>query len=370
MVRVVGHVDLDYFYAQVEETENPALRGRPVLVCVFSGRTEDSGVVATANYPAREFGVTSGIPIVLAKRKLQGKDPALIKMERTKYEQVSERVMELVRRRVDALEQTGIDEAFFDITGASHGDFAEAAKIAREIKESIFLAEGLTCSIGLGTSKAVAKVASDFKKPNGLTIVPPESTASFLNPLPVIKLYGVGPKTAKVLEGLGITTIEELSKSSIHPLADRLGRKLAQYLSAASRGQDDDPVSPNQEPTQLSRIITLKHDTRNPDVALEQLLEALADLSRKLGSRGISFRTVTAIAILTDLSTKTKGRTFEGPVSDFATTKEATRALLEELARTAGKEFRRVGVRLSDLSSAKDQTSLTQFLPKEQVGKS
>ena len=368
MVRVIGHIDLDYFYAQVEEVENPSLKNRPVLVCVFSGRTEESGVVATANYRARESGVRSGIPIVLAKRKLEGKDPVLIKMEKAKYEQVSERVMELVRGRVDVLEQTGIDEAFFDITGASHADYVRAERIAREIKDSILSAERLTCSIGLGQSKVVAKVASDFKKPDGLTIVLPESTASFLNILPVTKLYGVGPKTTKSLERLHITTIEELSKAPVQSLEDEFGRKLAQYLSVASRGQDDDPVSPNQEPTQLSRIVTLKADTNNPDTALEQLLEALGDLSRRLDLRGISFKTITAIAILTDLSTKTRSKTLESPASDMATMKEATYALLEELSESAGKEFRRVGVRLSDLSNVKNQTSLVQFLSREQVG--
>ncbi|MDV3278367.1 MAG: DNA polymerase IV [Nitrososphaerales archaeon] len=362
MVRVIGHLDLDYFYAQVEEAENPALKSMPVLVCVFSGRTEDSGVVATANYKAREFGVRSGMPIVSAKRKLQGENPVLIKMKREKYELVSERVMQLARENVDALEQTGIDEAFLDMTRVSHEDFGKAKQIAAKIKESVLASERLTCSIGVGRSKAVAKVASDFKKPDGLTMVPPESTTSFLNPLPVTKLYGVGPKTAQILEGLKITTVEELSKATVQELEGRLGRKLAMHLRAEANGQDDDPVSEKQEPTQLSRIITLKHDTNDSDIALAQLAGALEDLHRRLNSRDISFRTLTAIAILTDLSTKTKSRTFESPASDLTTMKEGVRTLLGELGRTVGKEFRRVGVRLSDLSSVKDQTSLTQFL--------
>jgi DNA polymerase IV (archaeal DinB-like DNA polymerase) len=362
LTRVIGHIDLDYFYAQVEEVENPALKSKPVLVCVFSGRTDESGVVATANYRAREFGAKSGMPIVLAKRKLQGKDPALIKMVRSKYESVSERVMEVVKEKVDLLEQTSIDEAFFDITRGSSGSFVEGRRVAAEIKESLLATEGLTSSVGVGQSKAVAKIASDFKKPDGLTIVAPDETESFLNPLSITRLYGVGPKTAQVLEGLGIRTIGQLSKTPIQSLEDSLGSKLAQYLSAASRGQDTEPVSPNQQPTQLSRIITLKQNTSDPEVAFAQLSEAFDDLGRRSNSLGLSFKTVTAVAILTDLTTKTRGRTLESPASDVATIKETTKNLLEELARTAGKEFRRVGVRLSDLSNAKDQTSLSQFL--------
>lgn len=370
MTRVIGHVDLDYFYAQVEEVEDQTLKDRAVLVCVFSGRTDDSGVVATANYRAREFGVGSGMPIIIAKRKLQSKNPVLIRMERTKYGQVSERVMKLIREAVDTFEQTGIDEAFFDITRASNGDFDKAKQIASEIKGSILAAEGLTCSIGIAQSKAVAKVASDLKKPDGLTIVLPESTTSFLAPLPVTELYGVGPKTTQLLAGLGIRTVEELSKAPLQSLEDTLGRKLAQYLSAASRGQDDEPVFPSQEPTQLSRIVTLKQDTDDPDSALAQLIEAFDDLGRRLNSRGISFKTISAIAILTDLSIKTRSKTLESPASDIATMKGAASALLEELARTAGKKFKRVGVRLSDLASVRDQTSLTQFLREEQANKS
>ena len=368
MTRVVGHVDLDYFYAQVEEVHDPSLRSKPVLVCVFSGRTEDSGVVATANYRAREFGVGSGMPIVLAKRKLHGKDPVLVRMSHPKYEQVSERVMNLVGENVDVLEQTGIDEAFFDITRASGGDFAEAGRVASKIKESVLARENLTCSIGVGQSKVVAKIASDFKKPDGLTVVIPASTESFLGVLPVTRLYGVGPKTAKLLGGMSITTVRELSRTPPERLQDVLGRKLSQYLLAASKGLDTEPVSPSQNPTQLSRIITLKENTTDPNVAFSQLAEALNDLGRRLSSQGVTFRTISAIAILTDLSTKTKSKTLEVPVSDATVVTETTRALLVELAEVSGKGFRRVGVRLSDLASARDQTSLTQFTGEGQGG--
>jgi DNA polymerase IV (DinB-like DNA polymerase) len=355
-------VDLDYFYAQVEEVLDPSLKAKPVVVCVFSGRTEDSGVVATANYRARELGVKSGIPIVTAKRKLEGTDAAIIRMEHEKYEAVSERVLGLVEENVDVLEQTGIDEAFFDLTSSSDGDFERAREAAVKIKRILLESEGLTCSIGLGQSRVVAKIASDFHKPDGLTVVTPESTISFLGPLPVAKLYGVGPKAAEALEGIGVRTIGELSRSSAQKLEERFGRKLGAYFLAASTGSDSDLVSPRTEPTQLSRIVTLKQNTSNPEIAFEQLAGAIEDVHRRLSSRGASFRTISAIAILSDLTAKTKSKTFEAPISDLATMSDATKRLLAELSSTARREFRRVGVRVSDLSSSENQASLSQYL--------
>jgi len=362
LVRVVGHLDLDYFYAQVEEVLDPSLKAKPVVVCVFSGRTEDSGVVATANYLARDLGVKSGIPIVVAKRKLQGVDAAMIRMQHEKYEAVSERVMSLVEENVDVLEQTGIDEAFFDLTDSSNGDFEQAKEIGEQIKRLIVKSEGLTCSVGLGQSKVVAKIASDYQKPNGLTVVVPESTVSFLSSLPVTKLYGVGPKVADALEAIGVRTVGELSRTPVQDLEAKFGRKLAAYFLAASTGSDSEPVSPREEPTQLSRIVTLKQNTSNAEVAFEQLSEAIEDLHTRLVSRGVSFRAISAIAILSDLTVKTKSKTFEAPISDLATMRDTTKRLLTELSGAAGKEFRRVGVRVYELANSENQASLSQYL--------
>jgi len=354
-------LDLDYFYAQVEEVLDPSLKAKPVLVCVFSGRTEESGVVATANYRARELGIKSGIPIALAKRKLKGIDAAIIRMQHEKYEAVSERVMRLVGERVDVLEQTGIDEAFFELTESSGGDFARARETATRIKETVMKSEGLTCSVGIGQSKVVAKVASDFQKPDGLTVVSPASTTSFLSPLPVTRLYGVGPKAAEALEALGVKTVEELSRTSAQELEMKFGRKQAAYLLAAATGSDDGPVSPRGEPTQLSRIITLKQNTRDANFAFGQLAAAIEDVHQRLRSRRASFKTISAIAILEDLTVRTKSKTFDAPLSDLETMRTATLELLRELSEIAVKDFRRVGVRVSDFASAESQTSLSQF---------
>jgi DNA polymerase IV (archaeal DinB-like DNA polymerase) len=361
LARIIGHIDLDYFYAQVEEVENPSIKDQPVIVCVFSGRTEDSGVVSTSNYKARESGVKSGMPIVLAKRKLEGKDPVIVRMELSKYESVSERVMDIVRQYVDTFEKAGIDEAFFDVTHRSQGNYDWAGGIAKQIKESILEREHLKCSIGIGRSKVVAKLASDSSKPDGLLVVSPESTESFLSNMDLTRLYGVGPKTAKMLETLGIKTISELSRSDISSLVDTFGRKLAVYLHAAANGLDDDQVRENHSPSQFSRLITLKHDTTDPEGVMTEIAGAFGDLSTKLGSQNVSFKTLTAIAILTDLSTKTRSRTFETPIADLSSVRDALQDLFSQLSETVDKEFRRVGVRISDLTPNQNQKSLAEF---------
>lgn len=361
MVRVVGHVDLDYFYAQVEEVEDPSIKSKPVLVCVYSGRTEDSGVVSTANYRARELGVRSGVPIATAKKKLEGLDAVFIRMVHEKYEAVSERIMQLVREEVDILEQSGIDEAYFDITRSTAGDFSAAKSAAEKLKQSILSSEGLTSSVGLGQSKVVAKIASDYAKPNGLTVVLPQSTGSFLGPLPVTKLSGVGPKSAEILERLRVMTIGELAGKDVLELEKHFGKKTAVYLHEAANGSDLEPVAGNQSVTQLSRIITLRRNTRDCQEALSELAPAIESLRAKLVASQTSFRTVSAIGIFSDLSSKTKSRTLENPTQEPNVISGQARNLFEELLKSNGKELRRVGIRVSDLSSMQDQTSLTQF---------
>lgn len=362
MARVVGHIDLDYFYAQVEEVEDPSLRARPVLVCVFSGRTENSGVVSTANYKAREFGVHSGTPIVLAKKKLEDRNPAIIRMEHEKYEAVSDRIMEELRERVDILEPSGIDEAFFDLTSSTGGDYTRALEQARLLKGAVFERERLTSSVGLGRSKVVAKLCSDKSKPNGLKVVTPEKTRDFLDPLPVTSLYGIGPKTAFTLDMMGIKTVGDLAGFPPPELEKKFGRKFGTYLLAAATGTDDDPVRAGLEPTQFSRIVTLKRNTKDPSEAFGQLSSGVEYVHSKLVTSGKSFRTVTAIGILTDLSTRTKSKTFENPVTDPGLLRDTALSLFQELSRSIEDDYRRVGIRVSGLSDVESQGSLSEFL--------
>jgi DNA polymerase IV (archaeal DinB-like DNA polymerase) len=358
--RIVGHLDLDYFYAQVEEVEEPSLKDTPVLVCVFSGRTEESGVVSTSNYKAREYGVKSGMPIALAKRRLTGVEGSFIRMDHGKYELYSDRVMEILRGQVDVLEQAGIDEAFFDITKKTGGDYDAAASLALELKSKIFREEKLTCSIGIGPSKVVAKIASDFRKPNGLTVVRSDEALAFLAPLPIDRIYGVGPKTAKLLEEEGIKTIPDLARVPTERLEDLFGKKLAVYLHNASNGIDEEPITDRGGASQLSRMITLKHDTHDLDQIISQLHPPLKDLHEKLVSKDLFFRNVSAIGILKDLSLHTRSKTLETPTNDHSVLEKEVGELFAMLLREVG-DLRRAGVRLSELQDMVNQRSLTEF---------
>jgi DNA polymerase IV (DinB-like DNA polymerase) len=360
--RIIGHLDLDYFYAQVEEIENSSLRKIPVIVCVYSGRSEDSGVVSTANYKAREYGVRSGMPIVVAKRKLAGIETVFLPVKHEKYEQVSERVMELIKPRVDILEQTSIDEAFFDITGVSREDFDSAVALARSIKQVILQEVGLSCTIGIAQNKVVAKMASDFKKPDGLTLVKPDEFKNFSSGLPVDKLYGVGTKTVEILRESEIRTIGELADAKLELLEELFGKKLAHYFHLASNGVDEEPVVERGEATQISRIITLKQNSRNVQEIYEQLTPAIEDVLKKSVERKASFRSIAIIGILTDLSIKTRNNTLEMPTNDSSTLRKAVFVLLGELLNDFDKKLRRVGVRVSGFTSLADQGSLLEYM--------
>ena len=361
LTRLVGHLDLDYFYAQVEELENPSLRDLPVLVCVYSGRTEDSGVVSTANYRARELGVRSGIPIAFAKKHLAGTEAAFIRMDREKYEGYSERVMEILRENVDVMEQTGIDEAFFDLTKRAAGSFEAGTEMASLIKSLVLQRERLTCSVGIAPTKISAKLASDFKKPDGLTVVRPSELASFMEPMPVEKLYGIGEKTAKALQGVGVVTIGDLARKGMPQLDDLFGQKMAVYLHNSASGADEEPVQERGQATQISRIITLKRDSRNPEEIMTQLAPALDDVHKRVTEKGLFFRSISVIGILSDLSIRTRTKMLEAPTSDSLTLNRATSELLGALVGELG-DLRRVGIKVAGFEESKEQSSLSEFL--------
>jgi len=360
--RVIGHFDLDYFYAQVEEIENPSLRTRPILICVFSGRSEESGVISTANYTARQLGIKSGMPISVAKRKLAGRGASFIPMEHQKYETVSERIRGIAKENVDVLEPSGIDEAFFDITQRSGGDYAKARSVVTALKNQIRSLEGLTCSVGIGPNKVVAKIASDFDKPNGLTVITPDETRAFLEPLQVEKLYGVGPKTAQALKSMGVERIGQLATQRLESLEKRFGPRIARYLHDAANGINDEPVIEGREATQLSRIVTLKKNTKDPRQIFEELSSAISDVHAKLLGQDRSFRTLSLVAVFSDLSTRTKTETLGTPTRDIETLRSHLKVLIRELTTSTEKELRRAGVRLADLTDVADQSSLVAYL--------
>lgn len=361
--RVIMLVDMDYFFAQCEELRDPAIRGKPVVVCVFSGRSETSGAVSTANYVARSYGVKSGMPIYSAKRKLENVDAAFFPVDEKYYEDISVRVMNILRRYADIFEQAGIDEAFLDVTQKTRGQFQQAMELANKIKEELKTQLKLTCSIGIGPNKLVAKIASDERKPDGLTLIEAEQVQEYLSPLNVGRLLGVGNKTQKKMLSLGINTVGELARYDTQKLKEVFGKAMSRYFHRVALGIDDEPVEEKSEAESFSRIATLKQDSSDLNFIMETAERLCSEVHSMVVNEKASFKTVGTIIILKDLSTHTRSRTLENPTNSLEVLKKNIRELFEKFFVETEGEARRVGVRVSNLSKEqKSQKQLTSFI--------
>ncbi len=353
--RIIFLVDFDSFYASVEENRHPELKGRPIAVCMFSGRTQDSGAIATANYRAREIGIHAGMYIAEAKRlaekaKKDGKgETAFLPADREHYRGVSDRVMTMLRGEADAFQQVSIDEAYMDMSAKSGGSYGKAERLAMRIKDAIKGQENLTVSIGIGPTKGVAKMAASAKKPDGLTIVRPGEVKAFMGPLPVRKLHGVGPKTAEMLEAAGVKTVGELATYDLGKLTGMVGAKRAETLRKRARGEDDDAVE-EEKRKQIGRIITLKKDSRDPKYITGRIPELVEDIMEKLSLAGSLFRTVSVTVVTTHMETKTKSETLDRPSRNREAITSAAERLLGAYLEENPKDYiRRFGVRVSNL---------------------
>ncbi len=359
-------VDLDYFFAQLEEIRDPSIKDKPVVVCVYSGRTPDSGAVSTANYKAREYSVKSGIPIYQAKKKLENVDAVFLPVDDVYYEEASQKIMDLLRKHANSFEQVGIDEAFLDVTQKTDCDFQKARSYAQKIKDDLKARQGLTCSIGVGPNKLVAKIAADSQKPDGLTVVTPEQITSFLAPMPVSRLIGVGIKTTEKMKTLGINTVEDLAKYDVQKLVSTFGKNIGTYFHYAALGIDNGPVQEKGEVESVSRISTLKQNTDDMNLITEKADQLCAEIQAEILHQGKKFKTITIIAIMTDLTTKSKSKTLDNPTGDLEMLKTTVKELFQEYLQESTLEVRRVGVKISNFSKEqKTQKQITSFFNKQ-----
>jgi DNA polymerase IV (DinB-like DNA polymerase) len=365
MQRVVLHVDMDYFFAAIEERETPELQGKAVVVCMLSGRSGLSGAVSTCNYVARESGIRAGMSC--SKAKKLNPEAIFLPVRKDFYTSVSDRVMENLRSYADAreigdaFEQISIDEAFLEITEKTGGDFSLAFETGIQIKNEIKEKEKLTCSVGIGPNKLIAKMASSVQKPDGITIVSPDKLESFLSPLKVSKLWGIGNVTARKLQEMGIVTVKDLAEHDVINLISAFGKTRGIWLKQAAAGIDDSPVKEREGTEQIGRIATLPEDTLdiNP---ISQLLDRLAeDVISKLDSRGLSFRTVTVTIINSKFRMYTKSRTLNRPAYSKQVLLEVAREILGDFLSESQIEFRRVGVRVGQLQKRGGQKSLFDY---------
>ena len=342
-VRTILHVDLDAFFAAVEQRDHPEWRGRPLVVGM--GGANDRGVVSAASYEARAFGVHSAMPIRTAKRLCP--DCLFVPVRGSAYQAASREVMAILRRFTPLVQPISIDEAFLDVTG-SRQLFGDGVAIARDIKAAIREELELTASVGVAATKLVAKIASDLRKPDGLVVVEPGSEASFLAPLPISRLWGVGPKTAVALRDFGVVTIGDLQALDRDGLARRLGDHGGTLVDRA-HGLDADRVSDPDRAKSIGHEHTFDEDTSDPEVIERTFLAMAEGVSGRLRNAGVKASTIAVKVRDSAFETLTRQRTLAEPTD---MTEPIWLAALE-LARPQlrGKRIRLVGITASNLGA-------------------
>ncbi len=343
-VRKIIHVDMDAFYASVEQRDDPSLRGKPVAV---GGRQR--GVVMAASYEARKFGVRSAMPSVTAKRMCA--ELVFVKPRFEVYKEVSRQIREIFLDYTPLVEPLSLDEAYLDVT-TNLKDMPLASDIAREIRARILERTGLTASAGISYNKFLAKLASDYRKPNNQTVIPPEKGPAFVEGLDVAKFHGVGPKTAEKMKRLGIHTGADLKEQSLEFLEQYFG-KSGTYYYAIARGQDERRVVPNRPRKSVGSETTFMEDLGRPQEIEEGVDSVLDDVWSYCERTGMSGRTVTVKIKYADFQIVTRSRSLPAPV-----------ASRDELARTSvalvrtifplEKRVRLLGVSLSNMAERAD----------------
>ncbi|QZP38157.1 DNA polymerase IV [Halobaculum magnesiiphilum] len=373
--RVVLHVDMDCFYASCERLKEPDLAGEPIVVGMGYEPGDTIGAVATASYEAREFGVESAQPISKALERLprvadadpddpDAPDPAEAghyrPVDMAFYKEVAGDVKSALHDLADTVREVSIDEAYLDVTdrtswntGEGAGDAPLAEGFARHVRERIEREAGVSASVGVAPNMATAKVASDYDKPEGLTVVEPGEVADFLAPLPVSDIHGVGPVTAGDLADMGIETAGDLADADPAELEARFGSRGREFHERAN-GRDDREVTPTGRPKSLSRESAGR--TADAETQRERVRALAADVAERARSRGAMYRTIGVKVVCPPFDVNTRADSLPGPVDDPDLVEEVALDLLEEFA---GETVRKLGVRVSNLSfAAEEQATL------------
>ena len=344
-MRIIMHVDMDSFFTACEEREKPGLKGKPIVVGADPRGGKGRGVVSTCSYEARKYGLHSGMPISIAYRKCPG--CVFLPVDFELYEETSVRVMKILKEYADVLEIGGIDEAFLDVGSLS--SFRDAEELARKIKDEIKEKERITCSIGIGPNKLVAKIASDHQKPDGLTVVAPSKVTDFLWPLGVRKLPGIGPKGEAVLKDLDILTIGDLARMTKEQLQELFGKN-GEALYELSRGIDKSPVVEFYETKSIGREYTFQKDTDSVEEVKKAMAQFLTEIHGDLVEQKFRFKTVTLKIRYGGFETHTHSLTLKESTDEKAKVGELSERLLEHFLPLK-KKVRLIGVRVSNLES-------------------
>jgi DNA polymerase-4 len=345
MQRRIIHIDMDAFFAAVEEKKNPALLGKPVVIG-GGGNPNKRGVVSTANYDARKYGIHSAMPLRTAYKLCP--HAVFLPVDYEAYSAVSQQFKSALLSITPVMENAGIDEVFLDVS-----ELPETAEIiASKIKAGIKEKTGLTCSIGIAPNKLLAKIASDMHKPDGLTILNETDIESRLWPLPIRKLYGIGPKTEEHLKNISIDTIGQLASLPLEKLIENFGNSYGQYLYEASRGIDDSPLITHWEPKSISRETTFQEDVRNWQVIARTLAELAKEVVTDMQDNGYQAKTVTIKIRFGDFQTLTRAKTMADYTDAEEEIRKAAFACLKRIE--LNKRVRLIGVRATNLEKVQD----------------
>ncbi len=346
------HLDMDAFYPSVEALDNPAFKGKPVIV----GGSKERGVVSSASYEARKFDIHSAQPMAQARRRCPNGIFLPVRMSR--YKEVSKQVFEIFHRFTPLVEIVSIDEAFLDVTGSTR-IFGPPENIAKTIKKITLIETGLTVSAGVAPSKFVAKIASDMDKPDGLTVVMLKGLKEFLDPLPVKKMWGIGKKTRLTLHRLNIKTFRDLRRTPVTFLEKKFGKQGVK-MHLLAMGVDDRDVIPEHDVKSMGHEQTFLHDITSLDAAKKEILALGNKLARRMRHKGITGKTVTLKVKYHDFVQITRSATLPKPTDDGLEIYSTVCRLLEKTQVTI-KPIRLLGISLSHLNFLGIGTQLSLF---------
>ena len=335
------HVDMDAFYASVAERDNPELKGKAVVIGMGA-----RGVVSAANYEARKFGIHSAMPVGRARRLAP--HAIFLPVDMARYQEVSEHVMEIFHSFTPWVEPISLDEAFLDVTG-SQKLLGTGREIAVAIRKKVEEQEGITCSVGIAPSKFIAKLASNHCKPNGMLEITSDRILTFLHPLPIQAMWGVGPKTAEVLERLGLRTIEDIAKLPRTTLIRALGEANGASLYELAWGRDYRDVTPEEPDRSISAAETFAQDLDNPEEILTEFLRLTERATARLRDRDLFAKTISIKVRFADFSTINRSKTLPLPIDSTHDVYEVVKGLYQAL-RIERARLRLVGVSLENLS--------------------
>lgn len=341
-LRTILHLDMDAFFASVEQRDSPEIRGLPVII---AHPTEVRGVVSTCSYEARRFGVHSAMPTSQAKRLCP--NGIFIAPDHRKYSKVSRQMMEILSRYTPLIEQLSVDEAFLDVSGCERL-FGDGVTMARRIKEDISRELHLTASVGISYNKFLAKLASDLEKPNGLVPITPSDLEARVHPLSISRLWGVGQKSAEQLTRLGLRTIGDVAHMNVTRMRTYLG-SLADHIYLLANGQDERPVQPNREAKSVGQETTFAEDVRDVALLETTLLGQVEKVARRLRQSGFEARTVTLKLRYAPWQTITRSHTFSHPTDLETPLYTAVKGQLAKCGLNREDAIRLIGVTVGNL---------------------